>query len=486
LENIADAIREYLHVAAELAAQVESREVDVALSRCPKLPGALTMQQAKERPANMNHVTIGLIGLGTVGTGVARLLTEHSARIARRAGRPIHWKWAVVRDVQKPREVRPAGVRLTTDVARLIDDPKVDVVIETMGGIEPALQYVLAALAAGKHVVTANKALLAEHGAKIFDQARSAGRTVAFEGSVGGGIPIVQALGYALAANQIQSLAAIVNGTCNFILTRMTSDGVCYDEALLQAQQLGYAEADPTLDVDGTDTAHKLAILAQLAFQANVGLASIPRQGIDRLLSADLRYAGELGYAVKLLALAKLSDAGLELRVAPTLVKQGRPLAEVRGPYNAIRVVGDAVGDTLFSGQGAGAMPTASAIISDLIDVVTGRAGSPSWMPNLWSESAPSATLASPSQIKSRYYLRFTIADQPGVLAKLARILGDRGISIASVIQHDPGDDAPEPSPVPLVMMTHLAIQADIHAALSEIDRLDVVHAPSVCLGVED
>jgi len=434
----------------------------------------------------MNHVTIGLIGLGTVGTGVARLLTEHAGRIAHRAGRPIRWKWAAVRDASKPRDVRLDGVRLTTEVGQLIEDPEVDVIIETMGGTEPALQHVLASLAAGKHVVTANKALLAEHGAKIFDQARSARRAVAFEGSVGGGIPIVQALGFALAANQIQSLAAIVNGTCNFILTRMTSDGLSYEEALRQAQRLGYAEGDPTLDVDGTDTAHKLAILAQLAFESNVRLDSIPRQGIDRLQPADLKYAGELGYVIKLLALAKLWDAGLELRVAPTLVRQGKPLAEVRGPYNAIRVVGDAVGDTLFYGRGAGAMPTASAIVSDLIDVVTGRAGSPSRLPNLWSESAPPVSLAPPSQIKSRYYLRFTIADRPGVLAKLARILGEHGISIASVIQHDPGDDAPDLSPVPLVIMTHMAIQADLQAALTEIDRLDDVHAPSVCLGVED
>ena len=258
-----------------------------------------------------------------------------------------------------------------------------------MGGTEPALRYVLAALAAGKDVVTANKALLAEHGAQVFAQARASGRAVAFEASVGGGIPIVQALGVALAANQVQSLAAIVNGTCNFILTRMTSEGLPYDEALRQAQQLGYAEADPTLDVDGTDTAHKLAILAQLAFEANVRLDEIPRQGIDRLQLADLKYAGELGYAIKLLALAKLSTAGLELRVAPTLVKHGTPLAEVRGPYNAIRVVGDAVGDTLFYGRGAGAMPTASAVVGDLIDVVTGRAGLPSRLRNLWSETAP-------------------------------------------------------------------------------------------------
>ncbi len=378
----------------------------------------------------MEHVTIGLIGLGTVGTGVAKLLTEHGERLSRRAGRQVRWKWAAVRDPNKARGVRLDGVRVTTDVHRLLDDPEVDVIIETMGGTEPALQFVTAALAAGKDVVTANKALLAEHGVRVFAQARAAGRAVAFEGSVGGGIPIVQALSVALAANQIQSLAAIVNGTCNFILTRMTSEGLPYEEALRQAQQLGYAEADPTLDVDGTDTAHKLAILAQLAFEADVRLEAIPRQGIDRLQPADLKYSGELGYRIKLLALAKLSTAGLELRVAPTLVRQGTPLADVSGPYNAIRVVGDAVGDTLFYGRGAGALPTASAVVGDLIDVVTGRAGLPARLRNLWSESAPLVPLTPSRLVKSRYYLRFTIADRPGVLARLAQVLGAQGLAL--------------------------------------------------------
>jgi homoserine dehydrogenase len=434
----------------------------------------------------MKHVTIGLIGLGTVGTGVARLLTDHADRIARRAGRRIRWTWAAVRDLEKPRDCRLDGVWLTTDVTQVINDPDVDIIIETMGGTEPALEYVLAALAAGKHVVTANKALLAEHGAKVFAQARSAGRAVAFEGCVGGGIPIVQALGFALAANQVQSIAAIVNGTCNFILTQMTRAGLKYADALRQAQALGYAEADPALDVDGTDTAHKLAILAQLAFETSVVVDLIPCQGIDRLQLADLKYAGELGYTIKLLALAKLSPAGLELRVAPTLVKQGTPLAEVRGPYNAIRVVGDAVGDTIFYGRGAGALPTASAVVGDLIDVISGRATSSTRVRDLWLDPTPAITLAPSSQIMSRYYLRFTIADRPGVLARLAQILGEKGISIASVIQHDPGVDAPDKSPVPLVIMTHLAVQADVHAALTVIDRLEVVHAPSICMGVED
>ena len=434
----------------------------------------------------MERVAVGILGLGTVGTGVARILGEQGDRIARRAGRRIDLKWGVVRDPAKTRAVSLDGIKVVKDARRVIDDPEVQVVVETMGGIEPALTLILDALAAGKDVVTANKALLAEHGTQVFAQARKSGRAVAFEGSVGGGIPIVQALGVALAANQVQSLAAIVNGTCNFILSSMTRDGLAYDTALRQAQELGYAEADPTLDVDGTDTAHKLAILAQLAFGVNVRTAQIPRSGIDRLQLSDIKYAAELGYTLKLLAIAKLSDAGLELRVAPALVKRGMPLAEVGGPYNAIRVVGDAVGDTLFYGRGAGMMPTASAVVGDLIDVVVGRAALTARALNLWPESAPPPRLASTDQVRRRYYLRFTIADRPGVLAALAQALGSRGISIASVIQHDPGDDDPEDSPVPLVIMTHLAIEASMMAALAEIDQLDVVRAPSVCLGVEE
>jgi len=434
----------------------------------------------------MERVAIGLLGVGTVGGGVARLLVQEGERIARRAGRRIDLKWAVVRDVSKTREAPTGDARIVTDPRRVLDDPEVAIVVETMGGTDPTLQIVLDALAAGKHVVTANKALLAEHGPEIFAQARRAGRAVVFEGSVAGGIPIVHALGVSLAANQVQGLAAILNGTCNFILTSMTHAGISYGAALRQAQDLGYAEADPTLDVDGTDTAHKLAILAQLAFGAGVSTAQIPREGIDRLHLADITYAAELGYTLKLLALAKLSDSGLELRVAPTLVKHGTPLAEVRGPYNAVRVVGDAVGDTLFQGRGAGAMPTASAVVGDLIDVVVGRAALTFRALNLWPESAPPVRLTSSQHIRSRYYLRFTIADRPGGLAALAKVLGAHEISIASVIQHDPGDDAPPGSPVPLVMMTHLAVEAGMRSALAEINRLDVVHAPSICLGVEE
>src|SRR5947209_2170750 len=274
----------------------------------------------------MERVAVGLLGLGTVGSGVARLLIEQGDRIGRRSGRRAEVKWAVVRDPDRRRNCPLPRERIGGNVRQGLDYPEISVVVEGMGGLERTLEILLEALARGKDVVTANKALLAEHGPELFAQARRHGRAVAFEASVGGGIPIVQAIGVGLAANQVQSLAAIVNGTCNFILTAMTRDGLPYDQALRRAQELGYAEADPTLDVDGTDTAHKLAVLAQLAFGATVTTRDIPRRGIDRLQPADITYAAELGYVVKLLALAKLSPAGLELRVAPTLVRRGTPL----------------------------------------------------------------------------------------------------------------------------------------------------------------
>ena len=434
----------------------------------------------------MDRVAVGLLGLGTVGAGVARLLDLGGDRIARRAGRHVEIKWAAVRHPERVRDCSVSSHRIVTDPTVIFDDPEVAVVVEVMGGIDPAFDWICRALASGKDVVTANKALLAERGAELFAVAREHGRAIAFEAAVAGGIPIVQALGVGLAANQVSAIAAIVNGTCNFILTAMNRDGLPYDQALKQAQELGYAEADPTMDVDGTDTAHKLAVLAQLAFGATVTTAQIARAGIDRLQPADIAYAAELGYVVKLLALADQTDDGLLLRVAPTLVKRGTPLADVQGPYNAVRVVGDAVGDTLFYGRGAGAMPTASAVVGDLIDVLTGRAALTARALDLWSATNARPRLAPADQARSRFYLRFTIADRPGVIAAISKILGDHKISIASLIQHDPGGDATPATPVPLVMMTHLATARDLRAALTEIDRLDVVRPPTVCLGVEE
>ncbi|WP_337174866.1 homoserine dehydrogenase [Paludisphaera sp.] len=436
----------------------------------------------------MQQLSVGMVGLGTVGAGVARILTRHADRVARRAGRPIELKWAVVRDVKKRRDADFEGVRIVDDARRVIDDPEVGVVVEVIGGVDAARRIVLDALAAGKQVVTANKALLAEHGPEIFAAARKADRAVAFEASVAGGIPIVGAIGVGLAANQVQSLAAILNGTCNYILTQMTQGGVAYAEALADAQALGFAEADPTLDVDGTDTAHKLAILAQVAFGADVRTADIPREGIDRLEIADLNYARELGYTIKLLAHARLAEGGLELRVGPSLVRNDRPLAQVHGSYNAVRVEGDAVGETLFCGRGAGMMPTASAVVADLIDVATGRAAITARALDFWPAAAAPIAVLPASRTRRRNYLRFLIADRPGVIAAIAHALGDKGISIASVIQHEPTqeDENGEPGPVPLVIMTHLAVEQDLRDAVREIDRLDVVRAPSVCLGVEE
>lgn len=435
----------------------------------------------------MSAVGVGLLGCGTVGSGVARLLLERSERISRRAGRPIELKRVVVRDLDKPRAFAPPRSLLSTDARAALRDPSISIVIETIGGAQPALEWILEAFEAGKDVVTANKALLAEHGRELFSAARHYGRALAFEGAVGGGIPIVQAIGVALAANQIQSLAAILNGTCNFILTSMTQGGLTYEAALAEAQKLGYAEADPTLDVSGADTLHKLAILAQLAFRANAALDQIPATGIDTLQAADIKYTAELGYSVKLLAIARLLEEGLALRVGPTLVRHGTPLAEVRGPYNAIRVVGDAVGDTLFYGRGAGMMPTASAVVGDLIDVVVGRAALTSRVLDLWPEDdSRGPRFALPRQVKNRYYLRFTIADNPGVLGSIAQVLGAHGISIASVIQHDPGEDDGPGAPVPLVIMTHIADEASVTAALDAINTLEAVRAKTICLGVEE
>jgi homoserine dehydrogenase len=438
------------------------------------------------RVISMERLTVGMLGLGTVGSGVAKILAGGDGVFAGRRGPRIALKVAAVRDLGKVRAEVPASLKLTDDVTRVLDDPEIDVIVEAMGGVEPALSLVLRALANGKDVVTANKAMLADHGAEVFAAARASGRSVAFEASVGGGIPIVQALGVGLAANRITALAAIVNGTCNFILSKMIREGVAYETALAEAQAKGFAEADPATDVDGTDTAHKLAVLAQIAFGAGVTTNQILREGIDKLQADDIRFAGELGYTVKLLAHGKLWENGLELRVAPTLVKKGTTLAEVSGPYNAIRVIGDAVGDALFCGRGAGMMPTASAIVGDLIDVATGRAALTFKALDLWPADAPPTRLVGPEQIRSKYYLRFIIADRPGGIAALARVLGDHGISVASVIQHDPGEDVPASGGVPLVVMTHMAVRASVEKALTEIDRLDVVHSPSVCLGVEE
>jgi homoserine dehydrogenase len=428
---------------------------------------------------------IGLIGCGTVGSGVARLLLEQSERLAARAGRPLQLRRVLVRDPAKKRSLNFPADLITTDLQKIASDTEIDVAVELVGGVAWAKQAVVDLLSAGKDVVTANKALLADHGKEVFDAARRHGRTVAFEASVAGGIPIVAALSQGLAANQIIALQGILNGTCNFILTMMTDEGRNYADALADAEGLGYAETDPTLDVDGTDAAHKLAILAQIAFGVAVTGSSIDRRGITGIQNLDIRYAGELGYTIKLLAEAWLNEQELALHVSPVLLRHSTPLAQVRGAYNAIQVVGDAVGDTLYYGKGAGQMPTASAVVADLIDLAVGRAQRTFQTLRLWSGENSPIGVRSSSAVRSRFYLRAMIQDRPGVLAEIARLLADHQISIASVIQHEAPEDH-EGDTVPLVIMTHTALTKDFRTALAGIDRLPSVEGPSVYYPVAD
>lgn len=435
----------------------------------------------------MEPLGIALIGCGTVGGGVARLLLEQSDRLASRAGRPLVLRRVVVRDPVKARAVPIPRDLITTDPRGVLTDPAIHVGVELVGGIEWPRQTVLDLLAAGKHVVTANKALLAEHGAEVFAAARKHQRTVAFEASVMGGVPVIAVLAQGLAANQVLALQGILNGTSNFILTGMSEDGRNYAEALAQAQQRGYAEADPTLDVDGTDAAHKLALLALLAFDAAVPVDAIDRRGIAELNQADIGYARELGYTIKLLAEAWLDPTArsLALHVSPVLVRHSSLLAQVRGPYNAIRIQGDAVGDLALYGRGAGAMPTASAVVADLIDLAVGRAQRTFQSLRLGLGESPGLALRPSATVRSRFYLRLLVADRIGVMAEIMRTLAEHRISIASVVQHEALEEH-EGDVVPLVIMTHTALTADFRAAAAHLNRLESVLAPSVYFPVGD
>jgi homoserine dehydrogenase len=433
----------------------------------------------------MTPLRVGLLGLGNVGAGVAKILLTQGERVARRAGRPIELRKVVVRDLKKARSVSlPSGL-LTDDFQSVIDDRQIDVAIELIGGVKPAREIFLALLESGKDVVTANKALLCEHGDVIFERAKALKRTVAFEAAVAGGIPIIACINQCLTANQILGIEAILNGTSNFILTEMFARERPYGDVLAEAQRLGYAEADPTMDVDGTDAAQKLAILARLAFGTKVGTGAFTRLGIDTLELADLKYADELGYTVKLLAVAKLVDGQLEMHVQPTLVHHDRPLAQCGGAFNMIALEGDAVGKTWYSGAGAGQMPTASAVVADLIDVATGRAALTFPRIDVWQERQP-FPVQPPPQVANRYYLRFNVLDRPHVFADIADILGRNGISLASIIQHEAPEDSAAESIVPLVVMTHRTTYGRLLAADAELDRLDSLRSPRIRMPVAD
>ena len=433
----------------------------------------------------MEKTRVAIVGMGTVGTGVARLLLDHGDRLARHAGRILWLEKATVRDLGKDRGIDlPAGI-LTDDLKSILNDRSIEVVALLVGGLEPARTIMLQLLEAGKDVVTANKALLAEHGEELFDRARALGRTIAFEASVGGGIPIIANISQCFSANQILSLRGILNGTSNYIISQMDEQGADYAVALKLAQELGYAEADPTMDVDGSDAAQKLAILAHLAFGVRVRWRDIYRCGLEAFQLADLKYASELGYRIKLIATAQLRSEGLELHVSPTLIRKGRPLAEVRGAYNAVTVVGDAVGDMFFHGQGAGQMPTASAVVADMIDTASGRTDITFRRLELWSDRESKVGLLPYEQTTGRYYMRFFVADEPGVLSMITGILGKHLISIASIIQHEPTSQQ-QPRNVPLVIMTHETSEKAAAAANKEIQQLASVSDECVKLRVTE
>lgn len=428
----------------------------------------------------MREIGVGLLGLGVVGSGVAAALARRQAYFARQVGASLVVRRAAVRDMSKPRSVELAPGVLTNRVEDVVNAPDIDIVVEVIGGEEPAGSYIRAALASGKHVVTANKELIAKAGPELLAEAHGRGLDIMFEASVGGGIPIIAPLRRDLLANEIASISAIINGTSNYILTRMAQEGAEFADALAEAQSLGYAEADPTNDIEGYDAAYKLAILASLGFRARVMPSQIHTEGISRLSSKDFHYAEELGYVIKLLAIADRVERGILARVAPALLPQAAPLAKVDGVYNAVQVTGDLTGTVLFQGRGAGADPTTSAVVADLLDlahaVVMGNRERKYWGPE---GDIPVLDL---SELETRYYVRVSVRDRPGVLAKIAQVLGDYDVSIAAVTQKEADEDA---KTAELVIMTHMAKERALQAALAEIAGLDVVSQVSTVLRVE-
>jgi homoserine dehydrogenase len=431
----------------------------------------------------MHEVRLGLLGLGTVGAGVVKLLLAQRASLEERAGCRLTLRRIADVDLTRPREgLDLATLPLASDAGAVLDDPEVDIVIELVGGLEPARSLIVRAMAAGKHVVTANKALLAHHGVQLYDEARRRGVTLAFEAAVAGGIPLIRAVKDGLVANRILAVAGIVNGTCNYVLSKMADEGLDFAVVLKEAQARGYAEADPTLDVDGHDSAHKLQILVSLAFRTFVDLKDIYTEGIAKVTDQDIAYARELGYTIKLLAIAKAIDGGVEARVHPTMIPSASPLAAVSGVFNAVFITGDAVGDLMFYGRGAGQLPTASAIWSDTLEIARRIAhGIPALALELPAVGTATLPLRSMPSVRSGYYLRVMAQDRPGVLSRITGILGEHGISIASMIQKGRGPA----EAVPVVMMTHEATERDVQAALSEIDRLAVVALPTTLIRVE-
>ena len=434
----------------------------------------------------MRPIKVGLLGLGTVGRGTYSVLKRNQEEITRRAGRGIEIAAVAVRDVRKARETVGPAMPILSNPEEVVRHPDIDIVVELIGGYEPARTLVLEAIERGKHVVTANKALLARHGNEIFEAARAKGVMVAFEAAVAGGIPIIKALREGLTANRIEWIAGIINGTSNFILSEMRSKGLTFEAVLKEAQRLGYAEADPTFDVEGIDAAHKLAILSSIAFGVPIKIDAAYTEGITKLAAADIRYAEQLGYRIKLLGITKRTPRGIELRVHPTLVPMQRLLASVEGAMNAVLVKGDAVGTTLYYGPGAGSEPTASAVIADLVDVTRMHTADPeNHVPHLAFQAGSIATVPwlSIDDTVTSYYFRMRVADQPGVLADITRILADGQISIDALFQREPSEGENQTD---IIMLTHDAVERDVNAAIRRIEALPTVLARVIRLRQEE
>jgi homoserine dehydrogenase len=432
----------------------------------------------------MPEVKVGLIGFGTVGAGTVEVLSNNRKLIEDRVGAAVALKRIADLDIQSDRGVKIDRGLLTTDAMEIINDPEIDVVVELIGGCDEAMEYILMAMERGKHVVTANKALIAQHGHQLFEAAERCGVDIAFEASVGGGIPIIRALREGLAANQIQAVLAILNGTSNYILTRMTEEGLSFADALALAQRLGYAEADSTLDIDGSDAAHKLTIIVSLVFGYPCKYEDVYREGIDEISPEDIRFAAEFGYCVKLLAIARRVDDQIEARLHPAFVPLDHILANVKEAYNAIYMEGDFVGPTLFYGLGAGRRPTGSAVVSDIMDIARNQ------IKGIARRVSPLSFARSPvgelslrpmDQVICDYYFRVSAVDRPGVLSRISGVLGANNISIASVIQKK----REAHGSVPVVMLTHEARERDVRKSLEIIDKLDVVTEKTVLFRVE-
>jgi homoserine dehydrogenase len=429
-------------------------------------------------------IGVGMVGFGTVGAGVAKILLNNAPLIRRRVGVPIELVRIADLDTTRDRGVQLPPDVLTADLRQVLDDPSIDIVLELIGGYDAAKRLILEAMAKGKQVVTANKALLAVHGEEMFDMAARHRVDLGFEASVGGGIPVIRALTQGLSGNALLSMYGIINGTSNYILSRMTREGHDFQSVLADAQRAGYAEADPSFDVAGIDSAHKLTIMVTLAYGSPVNFKEIYTEGIAHLTPLDIAYAREFGYTIKLLGIAKWQEHDIEARVHPTMIPSSSPVAQVDGVYNAIQLVGDAVGDIVLYGQGAGSLPTGSAVVSDIIDLarnlLTGTSGRVPAASFQQDQRRP-LRIRPIEEITSLYYLRFMVVDRPGVLSQIAGVLGQHGISMSSVIQKG----RKEGQTVPVVIMTHTAGERDVQLALHEINRMPFISEPTTLIRVE-